>query len=182
MKALGKATVSLAARWPFCVLVLTLNCDRAICQPRTVQEARVPHSRKVLRGSPELFRLNAREAPAPTYPAGLLRDARQGLVVIEILVAADGHVRDIEILQTFDERASSAVSSAVRAWRFYTEAEMIAAGILDHCDGCVRLSRLAFDFRTDRGIGRVIDPAYEQIQKKRVPDPFLQLAPRRGRP
>jgi hypothetical protein len=182
MNALGKATASLAATWPFCVLVLTLTPGRAVCQPRTVQEARAPHSPKVLRGSPELFRLNAREAPAPTYPPGLLGDGRQGLVVIEILVAADGHVRDLEILQTFDERASAAVSTAVRGWRFYTEAEMIAAGILDHCDGCVRLNRLAFDFRVDRGGGRVIDLAHEQIHKKRAPNPFLQLAPRRKRP
>lgn len=128
-------------------------------------------SGKVLRGSSLLFRLNADYAPLPPYP-GSLDGGNPGLVVIEMAVSAAGRVIDCRMLETFDEKASAAVISAVKSWRFHTEKEMIASGVLNHCDGCIRINRIAFDFRVDNGKRYVLDLAQQEIKRRGLLDPF----------
>ena len=128
----------------------------------------------VLRGSSELFRLNAINAPLPEYPQSLLLAGKRGLVVIEVVVSAAGRVMESLVLESFDEKASATVTSALNVWRFHTEDEMIASGILDHCKNCIRINRLGFDFRIDKGKGRVVDLADAEIKRRGVPDPFLK--------
>ena len=126
----------------------------------------------ILRGSAVLLRLNGTYTPTPEFPTKLLHGAKQGLVVIEIAVSARGIVLDSKILESFDSAASTTVSQTLKDWRFHTEAEMIAAGILDHCRGCIRVNRLAFDFRIEAGRGRVVDLAMEAIERQNWQDPF----------
>lgn len=128
-------------------------------------------SGKVLRGSSLLFRLNADYAPLPQYP-GSLDVSEPKLVVIEMAVSAAGRVIDCVILESPDEKASTEVISAVKSWRFHTEKEMIASGVLNYCDGCIRINRIAFDFRVDNGKRYVLDLAQQEIKRRGLLDPF----------
>ncbi len=128
--------------------------------------------RGILRGGSELFRLNVIGGPLPAYPPTLLRNAGTGTVVIELVVSAAGRVIDSQVIKTFAPEAGAAVSTALNQWRFHTETEMIAAGILNHCQDCIRIEKLAFNFRIDGGIGRVIDVAQDGIVRSGAPDPF----------
>jgi TonB family protein len=119
-----------------------------------------------------LFRLNAVDAPSPEYPRALLQAGKHGLVVVEVAVSAAGRVMESAILESFDEKASAAVVAALNGWRFHTEDEMIASGILEHCKECIRINRLGFDFRIERGAGRVVDLVEADIKSRGVPDPF----------
>jgi TonB family protein len=116
--------------------------------------------------------LTAFHAPLPDYPHETVQGGKSGLVVIEVVVPSAGRVTESLILETFDDRASAAVVDAVKAWRFRSQQEMIAAGLLRFCSGCIRINRLAFDFRLERGEGRVVDLAAEELKRLGEPDPF----------
>jgi TonB family protein len=123
--------------------------------------------RGILRGGSELFRLNAIGGPLPAYPPTVLRNVGTGTVVIELVVSAAGRVIDSQVIKTFAPAAGAAVSAALNQWRFHTETETIAAGILNHFPYCIRIEKLAFNCRIDGGIG----PA----PKRHSPEPIFLL-------
>lgn len=129
-------------------------------------------SRNILRGSPELFRFNATHAPLPEYPRSLLKENKRGLVVIEVVVSPLGRVTDSLVLESFDERASTAAAAILDTWRFHSEKEMVAFGLVKQCRNCLRINRLAFDFRIESGSGRVVDLNQQEIMRLGLRDPF----------
>lgn len=129
----------------------------------------------ILRGSPELLRLTARVARLPVYPKALVEQKQSGLVVVEVTVSPDGKVSRVTELQSFHRLATEAVQTAIREWIFYTERDMIAVGLLNHCSGCVRINRLGFAFRLEGGTARVEDLAHQELVRRKEPDPFVKL-------
>ena len=59
-------------------------------------------------------------SPAPAYPARSRRRAEQGTVTLHILIAADGSVERIEIVESsgFDDLDESALETVRSRWRF----------------------------------------------------------------
>lgn len=54
----------------------------------------------------------------PTYPEAA-RDAKvQGTVVLDTLIATDGSVRDVKVLQSAGDDLDAAAMDAARQWRF----------------------------------------------------------------
>lgn len=129
----------------------------------------------ILRGSPELLRLTARVTQLPVYPKLLIEKKQSGLVEVEVTVSPDGKVSRVTEIQSFHRLATEAVQKAVREWAFYTERDMIAVGLLNHCNGCIRINRLGFAFRLEGGTARVEDLAHQELVRRKEPDPFVKL-------
>jgi protein TonB len=58
------------------------------------------------------------EKVAPKYPEEAKKDKIQGIVILELVIEADGRVSDIRALQDPDSRLTAAAVEAVRQWRF----------------------------------------------------------------
>jgi len=159
-------------RGPGLVALILALCPACGAAQEAGLAAKYQGAHNILRGGPELLRLNAIYAPLPGYPSPLLLAGKHGLVVIEVAVSAAGRVVDSRILETFDNLAAKEVISKLKAWRFHTEQEMIAARIIVQCRDCVRINRLAFDFRIEQGKGTVVDLADEEIRQRHMADPF----------
>lgn len=74
-------------------------------------------------------------APRPEYPRISLRLEEQGAVLVRIHVGADGHVTDVDVLESSGfQRLDSAALAAVRSWRFDPRlvAGQAVAGTFDH--------------------------------------------------
>lgn len=74
-------------------------------------------------------------APRPEYPRISLRLAEQGAVLVRIHVGPDGHVTDVDLLESSGfERLDTAALAAVRLWRFDPRlaAGQAVAGTFDH--------------------------------------------------
>lgn len=118
------------------------------------------------------LRQDATCAPTPRCPRSLLQRGSHGLVVIEVVVSPQGRVSESLILASFDQAASTAVTAALDAWRFHSDEEL--SGIFENWKkGGIRIGRLGFEFRTANGKARVVDLAAAEIQKRRLPSPFL---------
>jgi hypothetical protein len=130
------------------------------------------HSQKILQGSSENFRMNAVHSPLPAYPTALSMNRKQGLVVVELAVSYAGKVVDSNILETFDARASAAVITGLQHWQFYSAEALDALRAPLPCGNCLRVNRLAFDFRIDHGRALVIDLAAAEIARTHLPSPL----------
>jgi Zn-dependent protease with chaperone function len=144
--------------------------------PNTLR-AKYAKVRDALRPGPLMLRRDALDAPLPEYAEAALRARKQGLVVIEVVVSPAGRVQESQILATFDEQASAAVTTALNTWRFHTVGQLDEAfGILKNCEKCVRIGRLGFEFRIDDGKGVVVDLAGSEAKRRvfRNPSPFVK--------
>jgi protein TonB len=54
----------------------------------------------------------------PTYPDDARKERVQGTVVLDVVVAADGSVNEVEVVEDPDARLSHAATAAVVQWRF----------------------------------------------------------------
>lgn len=55
---------------------------------------------------------------APAYPAEAVKDKATGVVVLQLLIGADGKVHEVEVLQDPDPRLTKAAVEAVKQWEF----------------------------------------------------------------
>jgi len=102
----------------------------AIVSPPAVEAAAAPAGPRGESRPPRLI-----ESPRPAYPRISLRLEEQGAVLLRIHVGADGHVSDVDLLQSSGfERLDQAALAAVRRWRFdpqLRDGEAVA-GTFDH--------------------------------------------------
>lgn len=145
--------------------------------PRRTLSDKYGSLRDVLRGSSELFRMNTTFAPLPPYPEPLQKAGRQGLVVIELVVGPDGRVKEHLIHETFDPLAASSVIETLKTWRFHSIEEMRRNGVIENCEKCIRIGRLAFRFEILNGKGVVVDLADEENRRLRHPNVFEKKLP-----
>ncbi len=124
----------------------------------------------VLRGSATSLRETAHFSPLPVYPEPSRIAGKGGLVVIEIVVAPDGIVRETNILETFDSHASEEVTRTVQMWRFLSNETLIASNMIPPCQQCVRINRLAFDFRFEQINPYVVDLAMDELHCRKLID------------
>ncbi|HEX7288859.1 MAG TPA: TonB family protein [Candidatus Angelobacter sp.] len=54
----------------------------------------------------------------PAYPASMVRDRIEGVVVLHAIIRSDGAVTDVRVLEGFDERLDENARSALSQWRF----------------------------------------------------------------
>lgn len=123
----------------------------------------------------EGLRENATYAPLPRYPQRLLRAGNEGLVVVEVAVSAAGTPLESLVMVSFDREAAEAVTAALNQWRFCSMAEFpkVFKNGRD-CGDCIRVGRLGFEFRIEKGKGRVVDLAEAENKRLRRPNPFLK--------
>jgi hypothetical protein len=98
----------------------------------------------------------------------------QGLVIVEVVVAPEGRVKDLLILESFAGAASDAVKTAVQDWRFRHVKDLTPQKT---CGDCIRISRFGFQFVISDGKPRVLDLAYEEIKRRNWPDPVTGKRP-----
>jgi hypothetical protein len=118
----------------------------------------------VLRGSSEAVRQGAISAPLPAFPNSLLKARNQGLVIAEVVIAPEGRVKELLILESFAAEASAAVEAAMKNWRFQHVKEL--AGSATPCLDCIRISRLGFQFAISDGKPWVIDLADAELKRR----------------
>ncbi len=145
--------------------------------PRQALSDKYGSLRDVLRGSSELLRMNTTFAPLPPYPEPLQKAGRQGLVVIELAVGPDGRVKEHLIHETFDPLAASSVIETLKTWRFHSIEEMRRNGVIENCEKCIRIGRLAFRFEIRNGKSMVVDLADEENRRLRRPNVFEKKLP-----
>lgn len=117
----------------------------------------------------EVLRRSAILAPLPEYPAVLVKEGRQGLVVIEVAVGPSGTVMETDVVESFAPEATRSVEKALREWMFITNDQLaiLAGGV--KCPACVRVANLAFDFSLREGRPRVLDLAEEGNRRHNIP-------------
>ena len=54
----------------------------------------------------------------PAYPADLIRDNIQGVVILYAIIRADGTVAEVKVLEGFDDRLDENARKALSAWHF----------------------------------------------------------------
>ena len=108
-----------------------------------------------VRVSEEGLRQAARVTVPPTYPPESLAAKVSGVAVAGVLVAADGRVERVEILESPDALTGEAVQRAVMAWMF-TPLQVAGANSPARMQG-----KLTFYFELSGKTGRVLSP--EQI-------------------
>jgi TonB family protein len=54
----------------------------------------------------------------PAYPASMVRDRIEGVVVLHAIIRSDGTVTDVRVLEGFDQRLDENARSALSQWRF----------------------------------------------------------------
>jgi TonB family protein len=54
----------------------------------------------------------------PAYPAALLRDGIEGVVVLHAIIHSDGSVGDVSILEGVNEQLDANARTALQQWRF----------------------------------------------------------------
>jgi protein TonB len=54
----------------------------------------------------------------PAYPAAMVRDRIEGVVVLHAIIRSDGSVSDVRVLEGFDPRLDENARSALEQWRF----------------------------------------------------------------
>ena len=54
----------------------------------------------------------------PAYPADLIRDNIQGMVILYAIIRADGTVAEVKVLEGFDDRLDENARKALSAWHF----------------------------------------------------------------
>jgi TonB family protein len=54
----------------------------------------------------------------PAYPAAMMRDRIEGVVVLHAIIRSDGTVADVRVLEGFDPRLDENARSALEQWRF----------------------------------------------------------------
>lgn len=140
--------------------------------PRQTLSDKYGRVRDVLRGSPGRLRMNTTYAPLPAYPEPLQKSGRQGLVVIELVVGPDGRMKEHLIHESFDPLAASSVVETLKTWRFHSIEEMKRNGVMEDCENCVRISRLAFRFEIRNGKAEVVDLADEENRRLNLPNIF----------
>ncbi|GIU77858.1 MAG: hypothetical protein KatS3mg005_1096 [Bryobacteraceae bacterium] len=145
--------------------------------PRQALSDKYGSLRDVLRGSSELFRMNTTFAPLPPYPEPLQRSGRQGLVVIGLAVEPDGRVQDHLIHESFDPLAASSVIDTIKTRRFHSIEAMRRNGVIEDCEKCIRIGRLAFRFEIRNGKGVAVDLADEENRRMRHPNVFEKKHP-----
>lgn len=116
----------------------------------------------ILHGSSERLRFDAVYAPVPLYPSATLAKQRSGLVVVETTVLPKGVVGKLELISSFDNEASEAVTAALRQWRF-TPVDK-SPGVKD-CNDCIRIARFLFEFSIANGKARVVDLAAAENER-----------------
>ncbi len=116
--------------------------------------------------------MNTTYAPLPAYPEPLQKSGRQGLVVIELVVGPDGRMKEHLIHESFDPLAANSVVETLKTWRFHSIEEMKRNGVMEDCENCVRISRLAFRFEIRNGKAEVVDLADEENRRLNLPNIF----------
>jgi TonB family protein len=71
-----------------------------------------------VRVTEQLLRSQALAAAPPVYPADAIAAGAYGVAIAEITVGVTGHVDRVEILQTPSASIATAVTTAVKQWRF----------------------------------------------------------------
>ena len=54
----------------------------------------------------------------PAYPADMIRDNVQGIVVLYAVIRSDGTVAEVKVLEGFDDRLDENARKALSAWQF----------------------------------------------------------------
>jgi len=54
----------------------------------------------------------------PAYPADLIRDNIQGVVILYAIIRADGTVAEVKVLEGFDDRLDENARKALSGWHF----------------------------------------------------------------
>lgn len=69
-----------------------------------------------------------RDALQPTYPPGMIRAEKEGVVVIRVLIGTDGRVKDVQKVEAAEEAFYRATAEqALKRWRFLPATEDGAA-------------------------------------------------------
>lgn len=110
---------------------------------------------------PKIMRGFAVEAPLPTYPIAVARLGKEGTVVVEVAITAEGGglgvIKSSTILESTDPEMAKSVVETLKSWRFKRFREM---GVSDYN---VK-TRIVFYFRIVQGKSTVIDPADDENQ------------------
>jgi len=115
------------------------------------------------------MRWTASDAPKPTYPKTAIDKQLTGVVVVSVIVAEDGRVATLFVMESPDPLLASAVREAVQRWKFRSQSHPGPNGteMKTRMEG-----KLTFYFRIDHGIGQVLNPEEmpgARWPKRRVP-------------
>jgi protein TonB len=61
----------------------------------------------------------ALEKVDPAYPADLIHDRVEGVVILHAVIRADGNVGDVQVLEGFDDRLDENARLALLRWHFF---------------------------------------------------------------
>lgn len=103
------------------------------------------------------FRRAATKQVIPAYPEASLAQKVEGVVVLRVTSAPDGHIEDVVVLQAPDEQIAAATEAAVQEWRVPAIQPSAQQDALPRS----MQAKLTFYFQIENGRGVVRNP--EQV-------------------
>lgn len=117
-------------------------------------------------GSPQAIRSRAIKAVLPTYPPESIKESREGIVVVEVTIAASGKLDHVAVIEGEEDSMTDSVVTALKLWQFRPLHDSTGE-LLDMSTS----GRLIFAFRIVAGEPTVMDTAahaLEGFRRRRV--------------